>query len=195
MKKILLTSIAAVACGVSAFGQGQIVFENAGSSSNFVTLNSLSGPKTGSGLVVELLWYNGSFFVLEDIFTSTFTGNGSDGQTFGEFLAGQLTIPQAGTQTFEVEGFYTAGAEAYIGVTVPFTAEVTVSPTPLGHTDTGGSWTATPGQQGDLVLGQIPEPATIALSGLGAGVLWLFRRRPTVSPMKSKQFCRKPPAP
>jgi hypothetical protein len=73
MKKILLTSIALAGLGVSAFGQGQITFENASSSNSFVTLNT--GGTSTSGLVVELLWNNGSQFVLQDTFTSTYTGS------------------------------------------------------------------------------------------------------------------------
>jgi len=179
MKKILLTSIAVAACGVSAFGQGEIVFENIDNSTALVTLNSLAGPSTGSGLVVELLWNNGSQFVVQDTFTSTFAGGGNALQDPGQFNGGELTIPSSGTQTFEVEGFYTTGGHAYSGTTVAFTAAVNVSPpgTPAG-TDDGGSWSATAGKQGDLALIQIvPEPTTIALGGLGAAALLLFRRR------------------
>jgi PEP-CTERM motif len=183
MKKILLTSIASLAvaglCG-NAFGQGQIVFANSDSSSNFITLNTLhTGPKTGSGLVVELFWNNGSSFVLQDTFTSTFLNSGSGGQSPGQFSAGELTIPAAGNQTFKIEAFYTSGGNEYSGTTVNFTAPVTVSPAPLGKTDTGGNWTAASGSVGDLALGLVvvPEPTTIALGGLGAAALLLFRRR------------------
>jgi hypothetical protein len=175
MKKILLTSIAVAACGVSAFGQGQIIFQNAENSTSFVTLNT--GGTSASGLVVELLDNNGSQFVVVDTFTSTYsTPTALQGP--GQFNAGEITVPTSGTQTFEVEGFYTTGGHAYTGITVAFTAASTVSPAPLGHTDAGGSWTASPGGQGDLELFEIvPEPSTIALGGLGAAALLLFRRR------------------
>jgi len=182
MKKILLTSIASLAvaglCG-NAFGQGQIVFANSDSSVNAITLNTLTGPVTGSGLVVELFWENGSSqFVLQDTFTSTYSGGGGNGQAPGQFSAGTLTIPTAGTETFFIEAFYTSGGHEYSGTTVNFTAPVTVSPAPVGHTDTGGSWTAAAGHQGDLALIEVvPEPTTIALGGLGAAALLLFRRR------------------
>src|ERR1700677_952219 len=169
MKKILLTSIALAGC-LSAFGQGQIIFENADNSSSFVTLNKAGNPATGSGLVVELFWNNGSSFVLQNTFTSTFTGLGQNGQSAGEFTGPQLTIPQSGTQTFEVEGFYTSGGIAYSGNTGSFTANATVSPAPVGKLDLG-SW------NGDLVLNPlVPEPTTLALGGLGAAALLLFRR-------------------
>lgn len=184
MKKILLTSIALASC-VSAFGQGQIVYANSDSSSNFVRLSPTytstyvaSDPKSGSGLVVELFWYNPGteLYQLQDTFTSTFTGNGSGGQLPGQFSAGTITIPQSGTQSFYIEGFYTSGAVAYSGTTLDFTAAVTVSPAPVGHTDTGGNW-YTGGTPGDLMLAPVPEPTTIALGGLGAAALLLFRRR------------------
>jgi hypothetical protein len=171
MKKILLTSIATAACCVSAFGQGQIIFENADSSSAGVTIYS-TGPETGSGLVVELFWYNSSLssFVLEDTFTSTFTGNGNASQNPGHFDAGEVTIPQAGTQTFEVEAFYTTGSSAYSGTTGAFTATVTVPPPLLYSIDGSHSdW------DGNLAF--IPEPSTIVLGGLGTAVLLLFRSR------------------
>jgi hypothetical protein len=176
MKKILLTSIALAGLGVSAFGQGQILFENDLNSTSFVTLNT--GGTSASGLVVELLWNNGSGFVVENTFTSTYTGLGQNGQAAGQFTGPELTIPTSGTQTFEVEGFYTTGGHAYTGITVAFTAPVTVSPAPLGKTDNGGSWTGSAGGQGDMELFEIvPEPSTIALGGLGAAALLLFRRR------------------
>jgi len=184
MKKILLTSIALAGC-VSAFGQGQIVFANSDSSSNAVKLGPSGATSyaqatigtTGSGLVVELFWNNGTSFVLQDTFTSTFTGSGGGGQAAGQFSAGTLTIPTAGTQSFFIEGFYTApGNVAYSGTTLTFTASVTQSPAPVGHMDTGGNW-VTGGVHGDMLLTPVPEPTTIALGGLGAAALLLFRRR------------------
>jgi hypothetical protein len=173
MKKILLTTIAAAGC-LSAFGQGQVLFENTDNSSGpWVTLNTSGGPQTTSGLVVELLWYNGTSFINEDVFTSTYAGNGSGGQGPGQFKGGQLTIPQSGSQKFEVEGFYTSGPSQYSGTTASFTASVNVSPLGAGVIDnlSAGGW------NGDLVLTPVPEPATIALGGLGAAALLLFRRR------------------
>lgn len=176
MKKILLTTIMAAGCGVAAFGQGMgsVLFENADNSTGpGITIGSPSGPNTGSGLVVELFWDNGTSFVLEDTFTSTYTGNGNPSQGPGYFNAGEVTIPQSGTQTFKVEAFYTSGGVVYAGVTPSFTAKVDVSPAPPLGIDDG---TPPSGWNGDLVL-PVPEPGTIALGSLGAAVLMLFRRR------------------
>src|ERR1700677_2640872 len=174
MKKILLTSIAVAACGIRAFGSGYILFENIDNSSAFVTLNSLTGPKTGSGLVADLFWDNGSAFVLEDTFTSTFTSSGSIGsgnvlQVDGQFNAGTVVIPQVGVQTFEVEGFYTSGGTPYSGTTGSFVATVNEFPSPPVTLDAengnNGSW------DGNLVLNPVPEPTAITLGGLGATTL------------------------
>jgi PEP-CTERM motif len=173
MKKILLTSIALASC-VSAFGQGSILFENIDNSSAGVTLNTAGTPLTGSGLVVELLWNNGSAFVLEDTFTSTFTGagGGNPAQAPGLFNGGAVVIPSAGLQAFEVEGFYTSGGTPYSGKTASFTATVNSGSTPPVTLDSG-SWNG----QLALTATVVPEPATIALGGLGAAALLLFRRR------------------
>jgi PEP-CTERM motif len=184
MKKILLTSIAVAACGINAFGSGIVLFENIDNSSYAsVTLNSSTGPPTGSGLVVDLFWDNGSSFVLEDTFTSTFTGAGSLGsgnvfQAPGEFEAGEVTIPQSGTQFFEVEGFYTSGTIAYAGTTGPFLAYAAPAGQPIPPQPIASLWPPGPGDwDGNLVLIPVPEPSAIALGGLGATSLLLFRRR------------------
>lgn len=176
MKKILLTSIAVAGYGVATFGQPFLVqFDNYDNSSvPGITLVSSSGPKTGSGLVVELLWDNGSSYVLEDTFTSTFTGNSGNGQGPGYFAAGLVSIPKSGVQTFEVEAFYTGGSILYTGTTASFTAKVDPPPLPPLGIDNG---TPPAGWDGNLVLEAVPEPGTIALGGLGTAVLMLFRRR------------------
>lgn len=175
MKRTLLTSFAIGACGVAAFGQGIVLFENSNLSSAAITI-APGGQPTGSGLVVELFWYNGSFFVLEDTFTSTFTGAGQNGQNPGQFSAGEVTIPMTGTQTFEVEAFYTSGYTPYSGTTASFTA--TVATPPLYPPSSIAQFNPGPGGwNGDLTFYLLPEPSPIALGGLGAAVLWLFRRR------------------
>ena len=88
---------------------------------------------------------------------------------------------------FEVQGWYnTAGTYAsyaaataaatgttYVGTTTQFTAKEVQSPTtPVDMAGTSpGMWT------GSLLLTPVPEPTTIALGGLGAAALLLFRRR------------------
>ena len=152
MKKIILASIATVACCGGAFGQGQVLFGNADNSSAAITLNSPTGPLTGSGLVVELFWYNGSSFVLEDTFTSTYTGSGNALQGPGYFYGGELTIPNTGAQTFYIEASYATGGTNYTGETASFTASVNAAPAPPEWIDYGGvgSW------DGNLVLEPVP---------------------------------------
>jgi len=148
MKTIILTSIAVTVFGLPTFGRGVIVFENADSSTQpAITLSGGGvppGTASGSGLVVELFWNNGLSYVLEDIYTSTFnTADPLNGP--GYFSAGDVTIPVAGTQSFEVEGFYTYDGLRYTGTTAPFTAKVNSLPIPPISLDSG-TW------NGDMVL-------------------------------------------
>jgi len=175
MKKILLTSIAIAGYGVSAFGQGSVIFENASTSTQpAITLSggASNGQSSQSGLQVSLLWFNGTSFVNIDNYTSTYTtGNALQGP--GYFTAGVVAVAGSGTQTFKVSATY----NGYSGTTAQFTATANVSPTPAVSIDAGiptpaGRWS------GDLVLlTPVPEPTTIALGGLGAAALLLFRRR------------------
>jgi hypothetical protein len=187
MKRILLTSIAA-GCSLAAFGQGQVVFENFNNSNANITLNTSSpanaAPVTsGHGFAVALLWYNGSSFQI--VATSQTSGG-----LAGTFNGGTVTLPgfQA-SGTFEVEGWYgatqnyasyaaaQAAGGSYLGITTSFTAAEAESPAPTPTMVIGGEGTPPPGAwNGDLVL-VVPEPSTIALGGLGAAALLLFRRK------------------
>jgi len=175
MKKILLTSIAVATCGAGAFGQGSVIFGNYDQSTQpAITLagggTAPAGMGSGSGLVVELFWNNGTSYVLEDTYTSVFTGTGNAINGPGYFDAGLVSIAGAGTQSFYVEGFYTYNGQEYKGQTADFTATVNVLPSPPLSLDSG-TW------NGDILLNPVPEPSTIALGGLGAAALLLLRRR------------------
>lgn len=195
MKKILLTTIAA-GCGLAAFGQGGVLLENANNSSAHWNLNTSSGPTAPLGTDVQLLWYNGTSFVnVGSVYTTT-SAHGDTAQAgFGLYFYGSpqaVSIPTySSTGTFEVEGWtggyasYAAAvsAGAYIGETASFTAaEANLATTPAGTSvsiteatgqDVAGKW------NGDLTLVEVavPEPSTIALGGLGAAALLLFRRK------------------
>jgi len=182
MKKILLT-IAASGLTVGAFAQGIVNLENA-AGSGYVTLLSSSGQQAAAGSYqVALLWNNGTSFV--QIGSVYQTSAASDGP--GYFYGEAVTVPTyAATGTFEVEAWqgnfasYAAaangGATEHYGQSASFTsAEGNLSTTPPGLaaniTAGAGAWS------GNLILVPVPEPATIALGGLGAAALLLFRRR------------------
>jgi len=179
MKKILLT-IAVAGMTAGAFAQGTVILENDLGTGN-VTLNSLAGPLATKGsFQVALLWYNGSSFVQEGaVYTSGANSQDGNGYFYGE----TVTVPTFANQgTFEVEGWtgnfanYAAavGGGAYVGLTASFVNNegnpATPTPAVAINGSTGSGW------NGNLVL-IVPEPSTIALGGLGAAALLLFRRR------------------
>jgi len=188
MKKILLTTIAA-GCSFAAFGQGQVVFENFNTSSTVNFGKQAPGtPAPLGGFTVALLWNNGSSFQVINTFNSSTANVGASNP--GYFNAGVINVPTfTATGTFEVEGWYnTAGTygtyatavaaatgTTYAGVTTQFTAKEVQSPTtPVDMAVNGavaGQWS------GAVLLTPVPEPTTIALGGLGAAALLLFRRR------------------
>lgn len=180
MKKTLLT-IATAGLTVGAFAQGTVILENS-LGSGYVTLNSGAGPKAAAGTYeVALLWYNGSSFVQTGSVYLTSSAN-ADGPGF--FNGETVTIPTySATASFIVEGWtgnyasYAAAqtAGAYVGQTAAFVnaegePSQNVTPKPLSGGTPAGGW------NGNLVL-IVPEPSTIALGGLGAAALLLFRRK------------------
>jgi len=181
MKKILLT-IAATGLAAGAFAQGTVILEN-DLGTGYVTLTSASGTKAAAGAYqVALLWYNGTSFVQTGAIYQTATAN-QDGPGF--FNGETVTIPTyTPTGTFEVEAWYGnfssyAAATSYKGLTASFVnhegePSASVVPQPINGNGSLGAG----GWNGNLVLVQVvPEPSTIALGGLGAAALLLFRRR------------------
>jgi hypothetical protein len=177
MKTIALIITVAAFC-VAAFGQGTVILENAAGTGN-VTINGALGQP---GIYqVALLWWNGSTFVQEGSVYQTSLGN-NDGP--GYFSGETVTVPTFQTLgTFEVEGWTGNFANystaivggAIIGLTPSFVnneGNPNSGPTPpVGLSGVAGS-----GWDGNLIIGA-PEPSAITLSGLGAVVLWLYRRR------------------
>jgi len=184
MKKILLT-IAAAGLTAGAFGQGQVVFENA-SGSGYVTVQGGGNAAAGS-YQVALLWFNGTSY--QQIATYQ-TSASTDGPGF--FYDGVVNVPTyTATGTFYVQGWqgnfanYAAAlaappsANEHVGQSASFAnQEGNPNATPIpGTPDPISGGTPAGGWNGNMVLVPIPEPTTIALGGLGAAALLLFRRR------------------
>jgi len=184
MKKLLVTALTLAGLSASVFGQGTILFQD-------VTIPHKvyvgSSPASGT-FTVELL--GGAAGLTEAqlsttplvVFTST-TGSGIfyDGTaiTIPGAPAGTGTGDTVNNATLDIIGWtgnYTSlaaaqAAGALIGDTGAF----------QNHTGGGGTPAAAPsnftGWVGNLVLVPVPEPTTLALGGLGAAALFLFRRR------------------
>jgi len=187
---------------LGAFAQGSVNFENSLSSGNV----SFSGGPTPNAAVnggydVALL-YNASSTLpvaqssLTQVGFYAVTPGGGNGA--GYFTASPLivTTPASGIATFEVVGWSTGGSQTSYnswsavlaaggaGLTYWTTGanlveflnnQGTPAGSPVGPavniSGNGGGW------NGNLVLTPVPEPTTIALGGLGAAALMLFRRR------------------
>jgi len=183
MKKILLT-IAAAGVTAGAYSQGLVSFENA-QGSQYVTLLAGNGTQATAGSYqVALLWFNGASYQQIGAIYQTSAANDGPGYFFGE----NVTVPTySATGSFEVEGWtgnfgsYAAAVAGEpptgrVGLSSSFvSAEGNIGTTPPGVagsiTSGAGSWT------GQLILVPVPEPSTIALGGLGAAALLMFRRR------------------
>lgn len=195
MKKIL-SMIAATGLTHVVFGQGAVLVENSNNSSTgHWNLNTANGPSAPVGTDVALLWYNGASFVQIGSTYTTTAANGDSaeagyGLSFYGTGAPTIVPTYSSTGTFEVQGWtggyasYAAAVinGAYVGQTAAFTAtEANEATTPKGTplSITQPTEVNIPGQWGGnlVLITPSPEPSTIAVGGLGAAALWLFRRR------------------
>jgi len=195
MKKLILSSILTIGTAAAVLAQGTVNFESA-QQTGTVTENTSSGPAAGSvtqganGTTwqVALLW-SATLSTSQSLasFTQAFVYNvaaADPGHAQGFFTDNTpITIPTGaggGSAAFVVEGwtgnFASYGAAVAGGALVGVGAEFLNSmgnpnpPTPTPAVNTTGF-------NGNLILVPTPEPATIALGGLGAAALLLFRRR------------------
>jgi len=188
MKKLILSTAMAMVVAAGAYAQGLIAIDNNVNS-------SLNQAATSGGL----FWKDGALLNADANLTllagadvgslaplKTFllsngsaTGSSAAGPgTWTDLTGGTYAVPgvAAGAAgTFEVQiwlgdfSSYAAAAAggAYVGMSTPFTQTLgggSVLPSDL---------TAMPA----VTLAPIPEPSTIALAGLGAAALLIFRRR------------------
>ncbi|MDB6122696.1 MAG: hypothetical protein JWQ71_1689 [Pedosphaera sp.] len=205
MKKAILLAALTVGLSASVFAQGTIKFANGVQNTNttpatpyntdLVRTNDLQGH---TGLAastffhVALYWgITGSTEAQLVVIAATGTGTTSVGGLSpalpGRFSGGTALwvtgngTPPSGDAVFQVRGWsgnfasyeaaYAAGT-GYIGVSTMFSA----------HTGGAGSPPETPASTlgtafTGLTISPVPEPSTIALGGLGAAALLLFRRR------------------
>jgi len=188
MKKLLITTLVATAAAAGVYAQGTIAVDNLNNSNPSTTA-------TSGGLIFNQdgTLYTGTFSIevlggaSAASLTPIVTLVGSQGGTisggpglFFDSSGGTYTVPGvagSGTATLEVEawgGNFTSLAAAQAGggawdITTPF----------QNATGGGGIPPATPVDLVGMpaVVLSTPEPSTIALGGLGAAALMMFRRR------------------
>lgn len=176
MKKTLVTMLAAIAVAASSYGQGTINFVNG--STSLVTINSTSAS-SAAGAKVEFLWAPAG---TTDVNLFTVFGNlvNVGTPTPGRFSGGIQTvpgIPAGGAAAIIVRGFVgtdyaTAGTRGSTAI-LNFASTGNPLTTPAG---TAAALTTDGGFTG-LNLTAVPEPTSMALAGLGAASLLIFRRR------------------
>ena len=194
MKKTLVTMLAAAAMVASSYGQGTVTFNN--TAGTLVTKDTAPGNATQVSVVgnpsagkVELLWAPVGTTDLQ-----LFTPVGAVvniAPTPGRFTGGTRTIPAGSGAT----GISAGGAVALVvrGWTGTATSWALVAPSEaIGYSsiftiNATGNPTTTPagtptaitiaGGFTGLQLHYVPEPTSMALAGLGAASLLIFRRR------------------
>jgi len=199
MKKLFIVSSVAALGAISAMGQGQVNLNNGGATGVFLqiqngTINggvavSVGTPATaagftgaGPGQVAITVWGapQGTAIGTAEATTPLFTGfnsasalAGAQG-TFnagGAFNLTTANVPGwngSGPLEFLFLATTTSGYNALVEAQNITAATGIATPTPVFGNGAGqiGSFTMT-----------VPEPTTIALGGLGAAALLLFRRR------------------
>lgn len=176
MKKTLVTMLAAVAVAVSSYGQGTVNFVNG--STSLVTIEGVSAASS-AGAKIQLLWAPAGTTDI-NLFTAFGTLINVGSPTPGRFAGGIQTIPTpqaGGTAAVVLRGF--VGADYATASVRGSTAILTFAATGNPLTTPAGSPAAltTDGGFTGLNLTAVPEPTSMALAGLGAASLLIFRRR------------------
>jgi len=194
MKKLYLTAIICAGTAVGALAQGTIIFDSSASTGSVtfgVPKPNASAPTNtpAAGTWTAALLFAPGTTLGQPLgsFTQIATVSGSDANN--GYISGSTieTIPSGDGEsagaagTFIVEAWtgsyanYAAAlvgtAGTYVGASVEFANNVgNPNPPPTAAQPMTG-W------DGNLELFPIPEPGTLALGGLGAAALLLFRRR------------------
>jgi len=198
MKKTLLT-VALATATVAAFAQGKVSLQQDGGS--LVTLGSSvkaadqayagsncpAGPLP-SGVVLEVGLYGGQTAGSLTLQTSELLNNGTSGLPGGWWATAHCVTTLPGNPTadfFQVvvwDSAYATPAAAiaagsYYGADNIFSMTPGTSITYPGINNGGNTTWLAAGDENPLIVSTIPEPTTLALAGLGAAALVIFRRR------------------
>jgi len=203
MKKLVITTLATVGLALGAFAQGSIILDN--STASYGIANTTPGNYYTGTYGLEL-WVDNAAAVPAGIngaantaayaaltttgfkLEATYAGQTMNISNPGVFQLGTVTmndvtalvssavIGLAAWTGSAASGTAAMVANANIGV-VAFLDSTIADPSPLAGppgtpSNLGTAWTT-----GDLVMMPVPEPTTMALAGLGAAALLIFRRR------------------
>jgi hypothetical protein len=199
MKKFVLTSIAVVAFSASVFAQGgtQITIDNLnGTGGRTATNNGLfvlntGAPYTGANINVQLLGgpVGGSLSAIATLSgANALIYSGVPGvyldQTFATYNVPGVT---AGSPASLQILAWTGSANSYANAAInnkfyPWSGSAEVAGNTFTFTQATGGGGAPPGPPKSLdgmpaMVLQVPEPSAMALAGLGAAALMIFRRR------------------
>lgn len=188
MKRTLIATILGIAATAATYGQGFVNFNTYAVNSyagSYVTYGPGSGGAVGENVVggfnVQLGYYlgtvsdpasNGSLLGQMQLNTAVIGGLGTGGFP-GRIQAGNYTIPNyvSGPITFEMLAFN--GASYALSDIRGHSAAWTMASIATGVTTPG-----TPdGMPAGFTVSAVPEPTTMALAGLGAAAMLIFRRR------------------
>jgi hypothetical protein len=173
MKKTLVTMMAAAAVVATSYGQGTVVFQNAPTS-----LIQLEGTTaTAAAGAKASLWSAPAGTTDPLLFTLVGNTVNVGVPLAGRFSGGTYTVPTA-----TPGGEATLLVRAYVGTdwaSALTRGESSIFTTPTGNPNTipAGTPTTISGLYGPINMTIVPEPTSMALAGLGAASLLLFRRR------------------
>ena len=181
MKKFTATLLASSLLGLAAYAQGTLNFVNAGGGVNAPIYMNDGSTKLGTGFTAELFAGSSSANMVSVASTGFLSGGGA-----GYFQGGVVTlasIAPGATATLQLRvwatssGSYAAASAANLANTWGQSSIFTVA------TGGVGSPPSTPSALTGLTSfnlnagGVIPEPSSLALAGLGAAAMLVFRRR------------------
>jgi MYXO-CTERM domain-containing protein len=185
MKKILIVAAMAALMAVNAFGQGSVVFSNAGGQPLSLSDGTARIP-IGSTYQVELMYAPDGTSAADFDTMAVRQGNvASFNPTPGFFSGGGRTVdtiqPPGGFGLFQVRAWSTANGTSYNDVVGKGTGlagqsqilRVDTANPVIGEANVG---LVASGLTGFSVT-PVPEPSAIALGVLGLGTLLLLRRR------------------
>jgi hypothetical protein len=199
MKKLIIITVALGLCAVSAFAQGQISFGNG--NSDLVITNSVNANPAAastSNYKVQLFYQPGSNPAPAPIYDSSITGNLGSWEAMsgspvvsifpiaGKFAGGAETtgtdVAPNGSVWLEVIG-WSGGYASFSAALQAGAPSVQFGFSAVWTQNSGSGAPGNPatitgaGQFPGLLIENLPEPSFVALSGLGAAGLLLFRRK------------------